>query len=345
MLFTIKETKYEQPDLCFNFFWTRGTLGGFGFWILDFGSYLQYNMAQFSASPVALLSEASSEGGTPPSNRPPRILNKDIVFFHLGRIRMYDVTIDNASGAGGAAAEGVRTVQRVFAYKKGKAKWVYTSKAPYTFIGRLVDGHDFIRLDYNEHFGISVEPLLEQLPSPPALQQEDSESSTKSMPNKEAEEEEVCLLCAEPFEVPPQEGEIEDEIFDRLQFVIGKCGHKMCRLCWRKSSSMVVNNAAPGYPELNVLCDAVCPFCKGDIDMVSKDRENIVRQWQEDEFIDIDDDSEDSEDGEDIEDEDFQENRVAPAAAGGGAPLCTICRQPGHNRRTCPQRAVVGGRG
>ena len=74
--------------------------------------------------------------------------------------------------------------------------------------------------------------------------------------------------------------------------------------------------------------------------MVSKDRENIVRQWQdEDEFIDIDDlDALD-------EDDDEEEDTVPENAAADG-PLCGLCRQPGHNRRTCPLNTGRGrGRG
>ena len=72
--------------------------------------------------------------------------------------------------------------------------------------------------------------------------------------------------------------------------------------------------------------------------MVSKDRENIVRQWQdEDEFIDIDD--------LDALDEDEEEDEVPENAAAEG-PLCGLCRQPGHNRRTCPLNTGRGrGRG
>lgn len=295
--------------------------------------------AQFQASPVALLSETSSGGGTPPSNLPPRVLNKDLVFYHLTRIRMYDVTIESPPEQAAASDDGIRTVQRVFAYKKGQVKWVYSSKVPYAFLGRLVDGHDFIPLDYNKHFGIVEHDVLSPPPSP-QLEHQDSESSSKSI--RSAQEEETCLLCMEPYsrESKLEEHPMEQEFFDKLPFTIGVCGHKMCRSCWRKNSSMVVNNAAPGFPELNVLCDAVCPFCKGDIDMVSKDRENIVRQWQdEDEFIDIDDlDALD-------EDDDEEEDTVPENAAADG-PLCGLCRQPGHNRRTCPLNTGRGrGRG
>ena len=288
-------------------------------------------MAHFQASPVALLSETSSGGGTPPSHLPPRVLNKDLVFYHLTRIRMYDVTVESPPEQAAASGDGIRTVQRVFAYKKGQAKWVYSSKVPYAFLGRLVDGHDFIPLDYDKHFGIVEQP-------PQQLERQDSESSSKS--KEEEEEEEVCLLCMEPYssESNIEEYPMEQEFFDKLPFTIGVCGHKMCRSCWYKNSSMVVNNAAPGYPELNVLCDAVCPFCKGDIDMVSKDRENIVNQWQEEgELIDIDD--------LDMLEEDEEELNPENAAAAEG-PLCGLCRQPGHNRRTCPLNTGRGrGRG
>ncbi len=68
--------------------------------------------------------------------------------------------------------------------------------------------------------------------------------------------------------------------------------------------------------------------------MVSKDRENIVRQWQdEDDFIDIDDAG-------NIEEDDEDEDEDARRAAEG--PLCGLCRQPGHNRRTCPLRNRQG---
>lgn len=288
-------------------------------------------MAQFQASPVALLSETGSGGGTPPCNLPPRVLNKDLVFYNLTRIRMYDVTVDKPPENSAASNDGIRSVQRVFAYKKGQAKWVYSSKVPYAFLGRLVDGHDFIPLDYNKHFGIVEQEILPP-PLSPQLERQDSTSSSKSTRTSEEEEEEVCLLCMEPYSSKSntQEQPMEQEFFDKLPFVIGVCGHKMCRLCWRKNSSMVVNNAAPGYPDLNVLCDAVCPFCKGDIDMVSKDRENIVRQWQdEEENIDIDDfgESEDEDEEDTIPERDLEQG-----------PLCGLCRQPGHNRRTCPLR-------
>lgn len=72
--------------------------------------------------------------------------------------------------------------------------------------------------------------------------------------------------------------------------------------------------------------------------MVSKDRENIVNQWQEEgELIDIDD--------LDMLEEDEEEPNPENAAAAEG-PLCGLCRQPGHNRRTCPLNTGRGrGRG
>ena len=142
---------------------------------------------QGEASPVALLSEASSEGGTPPSHFPPRELTQETIYYHLTRIRMYDVTIEaNQQPEGAQAEDTIRVVQRVFAYKKGNVKWVYSSKIPYKFIGRLVDGHDFIRLDYNTHFGIK------DLPPPPSplLDSQDSLSSSKSA--EDNTETEVC---------------------------------------------------------------------------------------------------------------------------------------------------------
>jgi hypothetical protein len=240
-----------------------------------------------------------------------------------------------------------RLVHRVMVYKKAESKWVYSAQIPYLFLGRLVGEKELIELDYNDYFGIPRAPAI--LDSQDSMSSSKSEKSEKEeseepqqlAPQAAAAEPESCTLCGEDF-TPIQEEEMSQEHFDLLPFVVGKCGHKICRSCWRKTSSMVLNNAAPGYGEYNVLCDASCPLCKGPVDLVSKDRENILRQWHEegngnDEFPEGMEDWDSGDEDDDQEDEDYDQQNGA--AAGGGndlGPRCGFCRQTGHNRRTCP---------
>ena len=268
-------------------------------------------------SPVAAQS-VSSQGS--PEYIPPKVLTKDFVFYQLQCIRIVDVTVSRE-------ADNERIVKRVLIYKKGSIKWVYENKVPYTFLGRLVERNDYIPIHYEEYFGIKP------LPTPPSVASSSVKSSPKSVQSEEDSDtvnssQASCMICMEDYTKVENEDEpLTEEQFDRLPFIVGLCGHKVCRSCWRKNSSMVVNNAAPGYGELHVLCDAVCPFCKGPIDMVSKDRENMVRQWQDPDEVFDDEDTIEPEDAVDYFDG-LREQRS----------LCSYCRQPGHNIRTCPVR-------
>ena len=297
-------------------------------------------MAALSSPPTAMLSDDETQGSgqsTPPYKVPPKELTKDHVYFHISRIRYKNYVMVNPY-----SEKAHRLVHRVMVYKKAESKWVYSAQIPYLFLGRLVGEKELIELDYNDYFGIPRAPAV--------LDSQDSMSSSKSEKEESEEPEQLapeaaaaaepesCTLCGEDF-TPFQEEEMSQEHFDLLPFVVGKCGHKICRSCWRKTSSMVLNNAAPGYGEYNVLCDASCPLCKGPVDLVSKDRENILRQWHEEGNgnDDFPEGMEDWDTEDDQEDEDYDQQNGA--AAGGGndlGPRCGFCRQPGHNRRTCP---------
>lgn len=298
-------------------------------------------MAALSSPPTAMLSDDETQGSgqsTPPYKVPPKELTKDHVYFHISRIRYKNYVMVNPY-----SEKAHRLVHRVMVYKKAESKWVYSAQIPYLFLGRLVGEKELIELDYNNYFGIPRAPAI--------LDSQDSMSSSKSEKEESEEldqvapevaaaaEPESCTLCGEDF-TPIQEEEMSQEHFDLLPFVVGRCGHKICRSCWRKTSSMVLNNAAPGYGEYNVLCDASCPLCKGPVDLVSKDRENILRQWHEEGNgnDDFPEGMEDWDTEDDQEDEDYDQQNGAAAAGGGNdlGPRCGFCRQPGHNRRTCP---------
>lgn len=302
-------------------------------------------MAALSSPPAAMLSDDETQGSgqsTPPYKVPPKELTKDHVYFHISRIRYKNYVMVNPY-----SEKAHRLVHRVMVYKKAESKWVYSAQIPYLFLGRLVGEKELIELDYNDYFGIPRAPAI--LDSQDSMSSSKSEKSEKEeseepqqlAPQAAAAEPESCTLCGEDF-TPIQEEEMSQEHFDLLPFVVGKCGHKICRSCWRKTSSMVLNNAAPGYGEYNVLCDASCPLCKGPVDLVSKDRENILRQWHEegngnDEFPEGMEDWDSGDEDDDQEDEDYDQQNGA--AAGGGndlGPRCGFCRQTGHNRRTCP---------
>ena len=287
------------------------------------GTVSRHTMAQYvfdphpPLSPVAAQSVSSQDS---PEYIPPKVLTKDFVFYQLQCIRIVDVTVSRET-------DNERIVKRVLIYKKGSIKWVYENTVPYTFLGRLVERNDYIPINYEEYFGIK--------PTPPSVASSSVKSSPKSVQSEEDADtvnssQASCMICMEDYTKVENEDEpLTEEQFDRLPFIVGLCGHKVCRSCWRKNSSMVVNNAAPGYGELHVLCDAVCPFCKGPIDMVSKDRENMVRQWQDPDEVFDDEDTIEPEDANDVDYFDgLREQRS----------LCGYCRQPGHNIRTCPVR-------
>lgn len=296
-------------------------------------------MAALSSPPTTMLSDDETQGSgqsTPPYKVPPKELTKDHVYFHISRIRYKNYVMVNPY-----SEKAHRLVHRVMVYKKAESKWVYSAQIPYLFLGRLVGEKELIELDYNNYFGIPRAPAIldsQDSMSSSKSEKEESEELDQVVPQAAAAQPESCTLCGEDF-TPIQEEEMSPEHFDLLPFVVGRCGHKICRSCWRKTSSMVLNNAAPGYGEYNVLCDASCPLCKGPVDLVSKDRENILRQWQEEGNgnDDFPEGMEDWESEDDQEDEDYDQQNGG--AAGGGndlGPRCGFCRQPGHNRRTCP---------
>ncbi len=295
-------------------------------------------MAALSSPPTTMLSDDETQGSgqsTPPYKVPPKELTKDHVYFHISRIRYKNYVMVNPY-----SEKAHRLVHRVMVYKKAESKWVYSAQIPYLFLGRLVGEKELIELDYNNYFGIPRAPAIldsQDSMSSSKSEKEESEELDQVVPQAATAEPESCTLCGEDF-TPIQEEEMSPEHFDLLPFVVGRCGHKICRSCWRKTSSMVLNNAAPGYGEYNVLCDASCPLCKGPVDLVSKDRENILRQWQEEGNgnDDFPEGMEDWDTEDDQEDEDYDQQNGAGGGGNDLGPRCGFCRQPGHNRRTCP---------
>ena len=76
----------------------------------------------------------------------------------------------------------------------------------------------------------------------------------------------ACPVCSTEYE--RKVGALTNEELQRTKFIIGTCGHTVCRGCWLKSSAMVVPSGG-----IDVLAEARCPICRGDVDLVAVDRE------------------------------------------------------------------------
>ena len=194
------------------------------------------------------LEDALDRGDSPASIQeievllhPPQFLTKDIFYANVLTIKQKHVLCDRP-------ASDERTFKKVLVYTFNEVDYIYSSVMPYRYLGLFTHEQRPVFQEYSLVYST-------QANSNEHTESEDEEEHD----NNEA----VCCICQETYHNGTRS--LTQEQFLKTKHLVGICGHVVCRQCWIGTSQM--------YNEDHELLPPSCPICRGNVDLVSVDRE------------------------------------------------------------------------